>query len=77
MSKENRKDIVTTTTRMTTETQARAAGFTREVIASSSQQDLNLLVAPDTDFDTEFAAFDLDALETISVNGWLGVFEEA
>ena len=71
------KKIMTTTARMTTEAQAREAGFTREVIASSSQQDLNLLIAPDTDLDSEFAAFDLDALETVSVKGWLGVFEDA
>ncbi|ORC51256.1 hypothetical protein B2G74_00325 [Burkholderia sp. A27] len=54
----------------------RDEGFTREVAASSSGQELNLLIAPDTDLDSEFAAFDLDALETISVKGWLGVFEE-
>jgi hypothetical protein len=68
---------MTTTARMTTEAQAREAGFTREVIASSLQQDLNLLIAPDTDLDGEFAAFDLDALELISVKGWIGVFEDA
>lgn len=67
---------MSTTPRMTTEAQAREAGFTREVMASSSAQDLNLLVAPDTDLDSEFAAFDLDAQETVSVKGWLGVFED-
>ncbi|RZF26085.1 hypothetical protein EVC45_29995 [Paraburkholderia sp. UYCP14C] len=67
---------MTTTERMTTESQAREAGLTREVTASSWSQDLNLLIAPDTDFDTEFAAFDLDARETVSVKGWLGVFED-
>ncbi|MFM0573030.1 hypothetical protein PQQ88_32700 [Paraburkholderia caledonica] len=60
----------------TTVAQARDEGFTREVAASSSGQELNLLIAPDTDLDSEFAAFDLDALETISVKGWLGVFED-
>lgn len=68
---------MSTTPRMTTEAQARAAGFTREVIASSPAQDLNLLIAPDADIDSEFVAFDLDALEIISVKGWLGVFEDA
>ncbi|ASL48878.1 hypothetical protein bAD24_p00885 (plasmid) [Burkholderia sp. AD24] len=67
---------MTTIALMATEAQAREAGFTREVTASSSAQDLNLLGAPNTDFDSEFAAFDLDALEAISVKGWLGVFED-
>lgn len=61
---------------MTTETQAREIGFTREVIASSFENDLNLLIAPGTDLDSEFVAFDLDTLETVSVKGWLGVFED-
>lgn len=65
-----------TTAPLTTEAQAREAGFTREVIASSSAQDLNLLITPNTDLDSEFTAFDLDALETVAVKGWLGVFED-
>ena len=44
--------------------------------ASSSGRELNLLIALDTELDSEFAAFDLDALETISVKGWLGVLED-
>jgi len=67
--------MTTTTARTTTEAQAHEAGFTREVIASSLGQDLNLLIAADADLDSEFAAFDLDALETVSVKGWLAVFE--
>lgn len=67
---------MTTNALLTTEAQARDAGFTREVVASSLGQALNLLIAPDTDLDSEFAAFDLHALETISVKGWLGVFED-
>jgi len=39
-------------------------------------QDLNLLIAADADLDSEFAAFDLDALETVSVKGWLAVFRD-
>lgn len=39
---------MSTIPRMTKEAQAREAGFTREVMASSSAQDLNLLVAPDS-----------------------------
>ncbi|MEW6343001.1 MAG: hypothetical protein AB1704_20260 [Pseudomonadota bacterium] len=60
----------------TTEARAREAGFTREVLASSLCQDLNLLIEPDADLDGTFHAFDLDALEMISVNGWLGEFED-
>jgi hypothetical protein len=67
---------MTTIARVTTEAKARDAGFTREVIAASLGQELNLLIAPDTDLDSEFEAFDLDALETVSVKGWLGVFED-
>ncbi len=58
----------------TTETQARG-GFTREVMASSMGQELNLLIEPAADLDGKFFAFDLDALERVSVNGWHGVFE--
>lgn len=58
------------------EPQARTAGLTREVIACSFHQELNLLVSPDSDFDSEFVAFDLDALETIKVKGWLGTFHD-
>ncbi|PTQ98424.1 hypothetical protein C8K18_1076 [Paraburkholderia sp. GV068] len=60
----------------TTEAQAREAGFTREVVASSLGQDLNLLIPPDVALDGKFQAFDLDALEMVSVTGWLGVFED-
>lgn len=62
--------------RPTTEQQAREAGFTREVVASSLGQELNLLIQPDTDLDSTFKAFDLDALDVITVKGWLGVFED-
>ncbi|AOI94095.1 hypothetical protein WS58_16395 [Burkholderia pseudomultivorans] len=68
---------MTATANMTTEVQAREAGLTREVIASAFGQDLNLLISPDADLDREFVAFDLDALETVVVKGWLGIFEDA
>lgn len=61
----------------TTEAQARDAGFTRAVVASSIGQDLNLLIEPDAALDGKFHAFDLDALEMVSVSGWLGMFEDA
>jgi hypothetical protein len=61
---------------VTTEAQARKAGFTREVIAASLGQDLNVLIKPGTDLDAEFEAFDLDVLEMIKVRGWLGVFDD-
>ncbi|WP_148270701.1 hypothetical protein [Burkholderia gladioli] len=67
---------MSTTARMAAEAQAREEGFIREVIASSLGQDLNLLIRPDTNLDSEFPAFDLDALETVSVKGWLGVFDD-
>jgi hypothetical protein len=60
----------------TTEAQARVAGFTREVVASSLGQDLNLLIEPETDLDGRFHAFDLDTLTMVCVSGWLGVFED-
>lgn len=50
---------------------ATLAGFTREVLASSDQMDLYLLVKPGTDFDGCFKAWDTDAQEFIRVNGWL------
>lgn len=67
-----RKESVATMT----EAQAREAGFTRQVVASSLGQDLNLLIEQDADLDSTFKAFDLDALEMVSVNGWLGEFED-
>jgi len=67
---------MTTTARVVTEAQARESGFTREVIAASLGGDLNLLIRPETDLDSEFDAFDLDALETIRLKGWLGIFED-
>ena len=42
------------------ESQARAEGFTREVIGRSFHQELNLLIAPNTDLDSKFNAFDID-----------------
>jgi len=61
---------------ITTETKAIEAGMSREVIGRSFDQELNLLIAPDTDLDSKFMAFDLDMQEVISVCGWLGVFED-
>jgi hypothetical protein len=53
------------------------AGFTKEVFATSSQYDLNLLVQPGVDYDDCFKAWDMDEQEFILVNGWLFSFEDA
>lgn len=57
---------------------ARAAGLTHVVYAESDGglYSHELLVAPDTDFDSTFLAFDLDAGELIAVNGWLYLIED-
>lgn len=52
-------------------------GFTRHVIADSDAVTLDLMIRPDTDLDGCFEAWDCDALELISVNGWLFIIEEA
>ena len=38
--------------------------------------DLLLLVKPDQEFDGTFKAWDCDAQEFITINGWLFAFEE-
>ncbi|MFJ2991227.1 hypothetical protein [Pandoraea sp. NPDC087047] len=62
--------------RVVTEAQARASGFTREIIATSLGSDLHLLIQPHVELDREFEAFDRNAHEVICVNGWLGTFED-
>ena len=56
---------------------ALAAGYTKELFASSSEVDFYLLVMPDADLDGTFTAWDDDGDELIRVNGWLFVFEDA
>jgi hypothetical protein len=53
------------------ETSARAAGYTRAIVADSSHHTLNLLVKPDADLDGTFPAFCRDENEMLTVNGWL------
>ncbi|MCW1432000.1 hypothetical protein [Novosphingobium sp. JCM 18896] len=53
------------------EASAIAAGFTKAVIADSSQHTLELLIKPDTDLDGTFEAYDRSENEMLSVNGWL------
>lgn len=52
-------------------------GYTREVIATSAEYDLYLLVQPSVNFDDTFRAWDTDEQEYIRVNGWLFDFEDA
>ena len=51
-------------------------GYTREVVATGNTMDLLLLVKPDQEFDGTFKAWDCDAQEFITINGWLFAFEE-
>lgn len=57
-------------------------GYTREVIgeAGLAAHDgciaLYLLVKPETDLGERFRAWDMDAQEYITVNGWLFSFDE-
>lgn len=63
--------------KITTRAAAIAAGYTRELFASASIVDLELLAKPDADLDGAFVAFDTDAGELIRVNGWLFIIEAA
>lgn len=56
---------------ITTTAAAREAGYTREIFASSSAIDFELLANPDADLDGTFTAWDADAGELVRVNGWL------
>ena len=56
-------------------TTAVSRGLTREVIAEGDTMTLSLLVAPDTDFDDAFEAWDMDEQEFIRVHGWLFIIE--
>ena len=53
-----------------TEAEAREAGYTCAVVADNSLVTLELLVAPNTDLDGTFAAFDRDGGEMLDVHGW-------
>jgi hypothetical protein len=57
--------------------EAIAAGYTKSVLASNDHFDLELLVKPDTDFDSAFAAFDTAEGEMLKVRGWLFTIEAA
>ena len=46
------------------------AGFTKEVMAYSSEHELHLFVKPDADLGERFKAYDADECEFIYVNGW-------
>lgn len=62
---------------ITTEAAARAAGYTVELLADSSEHSLELLVKPDHDRDGCFVAWDLNGGELLRVNGWLFTYETA
>lgn len=57
---------------------ARAAGLVRAVQADSENgvYSHELLVQPDADLDGSFVAFDVDAGELITLNGWLYLIED-
>ena len=46
-------------------------GYTREVVATTADHDLFLLVKPDADLDGIFRAWDMDNQEWLLVNGWM------
>jgi hypothetical protein len=52
-------------------------GYTVEVVADASCYCMNLLVKPDTDYDSTFRAWDMDAQEFVTLNGWLWSIEPA
>lgn len=52
------------------------AGFTREVWASCDECEGPYLIKPDTDLDDRFKAWDMDAQEFVTINGWLWSFED-
>lgn len=56
---------------------ALAAGFTREVFATSEQYDHYLLIKPEADLDDAFVAYEPDQAEWIRINGSLYTFEDA
>ena len=59
-----------------TNNEADLAGYTKEYVATAIWCELNILVKPDTDFDTRFKAWDLDEEEFVYINGWNWRFEE-
>ncbi|MFZ4166509.1 hypothetical protein [Brevundimonas sp. NPDC058933] len=52
------------------ELNAAAKGFTRFVELTSSQVDLNVWIAPETDLDSSFVGVCDDTGETLTVHGW-------
>jgi len=57
--------------------QVKAKGFTKEVFATNSQFDLNLMIMPSCDFDDVVKAWDIEVEEFIEVNAWLFDWEDA
>lgn len=55
--------------------QATPAGFVQEYEATCTQHDMRILVTKETDLDSTFLAWDIEAGEFISINGWLWEFD--
>lgn len=55
---------------------AKAQGFTQEIFATGDVYEFQLLVKPDTDYDSRFKAWDMDGQEFLLINGWLYSIEE-
>lgn len=60
-----------TITTIKLEADARAAGYTRRVMAYSMEADVELLIKPDADLDGTFEGWDVDSREMVVVSGWL------
>jgi hypothetical protein len=54
-----------------TKSNAQALGYTRAISCDNWEYPMNLLVKPDTDFDSRFKAWDCDMQSFIWVNGWM------
>jgi hypothetical protein len=46
-------------------------GYTREVMGRYVDLKLFMLVKPDTDFNSRFRAWDMDAQRYVMINGWM------
>lgn len=57
---------------------AHLAGYTKELMALSSngQYDLHIMVKPDADLDGTFKAFCTAEMEYVRINGWNWTFED-
>lgn len=60
---------------MAADSVAIALGYTKAVVAYEAGTELNLLIKPDTDYDTTFKAWCLDEHEFLSVNGYMFTIE--